>query len=60
MRDLAQGRLRQGARNAVVEAIASEFAELLAVLRDKILVTLVTPSATLSLANLTMAALIDS
>jgi len=42
----------------VVEAITSEFAELLAVLCDKILLTLATPSSTFSLANLTMAALI--
>jgi len=42
----------------VVEAITSEFVELVAVLRDQILFTLATPSATLSLTNLTMAALI--
>jgi sterol desaturase/sphingolipid hydroxylase (fatty acid hydroxylase superfamily) len=42
----------------LVEAITSEFAELVAMLRDKILLTLATPNATLSLANLTIAALI--
>lgn len=42
----------------MVEAITSEFAELLAVLRDKILLTLATPSSTFSLANLTLAGLI--
>ncbi len=42
----------------MVEAITNEFAELLAVLRDKILLTLATPSSTFSLANLTLAGLI--